>query len=286
MTERMEEAPAPEAPKPAASEKVTFSFGRNWSDFVARHLTPRREQLALDSMRLFLGREDLRGMSFLDVGCGSGVFSLAAWRLGTRQVTSIDVDPFSVRCCELMRERAGNPPNWRIEQGSVLDAEFLSRFDPADLVYAWGSLHHTGSMWQAIRNAAALVLPGGLLFLSIYNRVEGRGGSEYWLKVKRLYNRAPVAGKRAMEILFAVRMDLLPRVIRFQNPVRYFREYGGLRGMSYWIDVRDWLGGYPYESADAGEMFRFCRDECHMELENLRSTNTTGTNEFLFRKRA
>jgi SAM-dependent methyltransferase len=285
MTERLEDAPVQEASKPGGGEKVTFSFGQNWSQFVARHLTPQREQVALDSMRSFVGREDLRGLSFLDVGCGSGVFSLAAWRLGARQVASFDVDTFSVRCCELMRERAGSPPNWRIEHGSVLDAEFLSRFERADLVYAWGSLHHTGSMWQAIRNAAALVRPDGLLFLAIYNRVEGPGGSQSWLKIKRLYNRAPVAGKRAMEFLYAVRMDLLPRLLRFQNPARYFREYGELRGMSYWTDVRDWLGGYPYEFADAGEVFRFCRDECHMELENLRSTNTTGTNQFLFRKR-
>ena len=279
-------APAGAAPSAAAPEKVTFSFGRNWSDFVAGHLNPRREQLALDSVKRFLRRDDLRGLSFLDIGCGSGLFSLAAWRLGARQITSIDVDPFSVQCCQQMRERADNPAHWRVEHGSVLDSAFLSRFEAADLVYAWGSLHHTGQMWQAIRNAAGMVRPGGLIDLAIYNRVEGRGSSEYWLKQKKTYNRASKVGKRVREVLYALRYGLVPQVIRLKNPARYFRTYGENRGMSYWTDARDWLGGYPYEYASTAEIFHFCHDELGMELENLRATNSLGTNEFLFRRRA
>jgi 2-polyprenyl-3-methyl-5-hydroxy-6-metoxy-1,4-benzoquinol methylase len=278
-------APETAAVSPAGGEKVTFSFGRNWSDFVAEHLNPAREQRALDSVRRFLEREDLHGLSFLDIGCGSGLFSLAAWRLGASQIVSIDVDPFSVRCCEQLRQRAGQPAHWRIEHGSVLDTAFLGRFEPADVVFAWGSLHHTGQMWQAIRNAAALVKPGGLLDLAIYNRVEGRGSSEYWVKKKKAYNRATPVGKRVRDWLYALRYDVLPQAVRLRNPLRRFREHGKSRGMSYWTDVRDWLGGYPYEYASTQEMFRFCHHELGMELVNLRSTNSLGTNEFLFRRR-
>ncbi len=273
------------APQPPGGEKVTFSFGPNWSDFVAGQLNSVREQRALDSIRRFLGREDLDGLSFLDIGCGSGLFSLAAGRLGASQITSLDVDPFSVRCCEQLRESAGSHSHWRIEHGSVLDAAFLSRFEPADIVYAWGSLHHTGQMWQAIRNAAALVRPGGLLYLAIYNRVEGRGSSEYWVRQKKAYNEASATGKRVREWLHCLRYTIIPQVIRLRNPLSEIRNYGRDRGMNYWIDLRDWLGGYPYEYASTQEVFRFCHHELGMELINLASTNTLGTNEFLFRQR-
>ena len=267
-------------------DQVTFSFGRNWQHFVDEYLTPEREQTAIRSLTEFLGMPDLHERSFLDVGCGSGLFSLAALRLGARRVVSIDVDPFSVRCCEQLRNKYGSPDRWAVAQGSVLDKEFLARLDKADIVYAWGSLHHTGDMWQAIRNAANLVERNGLLYLSIYNKVNGRGGSEFWLKVKRLYNRLPKVGKLLLEVGYALRFDIFPQLIRLRNPFSSIRNYAQRRGMSYWTDVRDWLGGYPYEFATADEIFRFCASELRLALVNLRVTNTLGTNEFLFRRPA
>lgn len=264
--------------------KVTFSFGKNWQRFVDRCLTSERERLARESIIEFLEAGDLRGRSFLDVGCGSGLFSLGALRLGARRIVSLDVDPFSVNCCLELKRRAGAPAHWSVVKGSILDAAVVNELEKADIVYAWGSLHHTGNMWQAIRNAAALVERGGWFYLSIYNRVEGRRGSEFWLRMKKLYNRSPKAGKLLMEVLYYLRYGLLSRLASFKNPVKQFTEYSQGRGMSYWTDIRDWLGGYPYEFASVGEMFRFCSRELGLELVNLRSTNTLGTSEFLFRR--
>jgi SAM-dependent methyltransferase len=265
-------------------EKITFSFGRNWQRFVDRYLNPERERIARASITGFLEVSDLQGRSFLDVGCGTGLFSLGAYRLGAGRVVSIDVDPFSVRCCEELKRRAGNPANWSVMAGSILDEQFAAQFEKADIVYAWGSLHHTGQMWKAIRNTSNLVETGGLLYLSIYNKVTGRKGSELWLKIKRLYNRAPNAGKRILEILYFVRYGVLSQLVAFQNPWTFYRRYTQGRGMNFWIDIRDWLGGYPYEFASAGEVFQFCTRELNLQLVNLRTTSTLGVNEFLFRK--
>jgi 2-polyprenyl-6-hydroxyphenyl methylase/3-demethylubiquinone-9 3-methyltransferase len=269
----------------ATDEEITFSFGRNWQEFLERYLTPEREQVAIASIQQFLQREDLRGLTFLDIGCGSGLFSFAAFQLSAQRVTSFDVDRFSVMCCERLRERAGNPANWEVTHGSVLDEAFLARLAPADIVYAWGSLHYTGKMWQAIRNAGALVAPRGLFYLSIYNRVEGRTGSEFWLKMKRFYNRVPAPGKRLMEGAYSLRYLFVPNLVRLRNPFTYMRNKKLSRGMDYWTDVRGWLGGYPYEFASTQEIFRFCHGELGMELVNLHSTNTLGANEFLFHRR-
>lgn len=266
-------------------EKITFSFGRNWQRFLERSVDPERERIAMNSIRDFLEVSDLKGRSFLDVGCGSGLFSLGAFRLGARQVVSFDVDPFSVRCCEEIKRRAGNPACWQVLQGSVLDEAFLAQAGKADVVYAWGSLHHTGDMWRAIRNAASLVETKGLFYLSIYNKVMGRKGSLFWLRVKKLYNRSPWTGKRVLEGVHFFRNGFLRKLASLENPMTLFTQYSRDRGMSYWTDVRDWLGGYPYEFASTDEIFRFGVRELRMELVNLRSTNTLGTNEFLFRRR-
>jgi SAM-dependent methyltransferase len=269
---------------PGSREKVTFSFGKNWQRFVERALNPERERIAVNSLTEFLELSDLRGRSFLDVGCGSGLFSLGAFRLGAQKIISLDVDPFSVRSCEELRRRVGNPEHWQVLHGSILDDSWIAGLGRADIVYAWGSLHHTGNMWKAIRNAASLVEANGLFYLSIYNKVYGRKGSEFWLKVKKLYNRSSRPGKLLLEVTHFVRNGLLRKLASFENPISLFTEYSQGRGMSYWTDVRDWLGGYPYEFASADEIFRFCTRDLGMEMVNLRVTNTLGTNEFLFRR--
>src|SRR5579883_1132738 len=243
-------------------EKVTFSFGKNWQRFVERALNPERERIAIKSLTEFLELSDLQGRSFLDVG------------------------PFSVRSCEELRRRAGNPEHWQVLQGSILDDSWIAGLEKADIVYAWGSLHHTGNMWKAIRNASSRVEVNGLFYLSIYNKVYWRKGSEFWLKVKKLYNRSSRPGKFLLEVTHFVRNGLLRKLASFENPISLFTEYSQGRGMSYWTDVRDWLGGYPYEFASADEIFRFCTRDLGMEMVNLRVTNTLGTNEFLFRRKS
>ncbi|MBI4689943.1 MAG: class I SAM-dependent methyltransferase, partial [Nitrospirae bacterium] len=225
----------------------------------------------------------LKGMTFLDIGCGSGLFSLAAYRMGAKRITSFDLDPFSVRCCEYLKEKEGNPENWIISTGSVLDVSFLNMFEKADIVYSWGVLHHTGIMWQAIRNASNLVKPDGLFFIGIYNKKEGFFGSRTWLRLKKLYNGVPLAGKRLIEFGFTA-LIILSMLLRLKNPISEIKNYKKKRGMSFWIDIRDSLGGYPYEFAYPEEVIKFCEDELSFKIEELKTVNNLGVNEFLFRK--
>ena len=283
VQEETQETPN-KATRPDPSEKITFSFGRNWKDYVESHLTPERERVAVASLVEFLERTDLKDLYFMDLGCGSGLFSLAAYRLGARRIVSVDVDPFSVECTNRLWESVGSPEIWQVAQGSILDKNCTERLEPADIVYAWGSLHHTGAMWDAIRNASELVARGGFFYLAIYNKVEGRSSSAFWLKVKKFYNRASTPTKRLMELAYVMRYQVVPELVRFRNPFSCWHSYSKRRGMSPWIDVRDWLGGYPYEFSAADEIFRFCSRECGFTLVNLRTVNSLGLNEFLFHR--
>ncbi|HLG94672.1 MAG TPA: 50S ribosomal protein L11 methyltransferase, partial [Bryobacteraceae bacterium] len=74
-----------------------FGFGKNWRRFLD-YLTDTRIEEAKKSLCAMIGTQDLNGSSFLDIGCGSGLFSLAAMQLGASRVYSFDFDPQSVAC--------------------------------------------------------------------------------------------------------------------------------------------------------------------------------------------
>src|SRR5262245_57152920 len=97
---------------------TTFSFGRNWEDFIQSSFDQGRLDTAQKHLLGFLRLSDLAGRTFLDVGSGSGIHSLAALRAGARSIVSFDLDPCSVSTTADLRRRAGEPANWNVRSGS------------------------------------------------------------------------------------------------------------------------------------------------------------------------
>ena len=261
-----------------------FGFGKNWQSFVGV-LTEERIREAEASLVEMIGAERLRGATFIDVGSGSGVFSLAAARLGARKVHSFDFDADSVAATEMVRERYGPPGvDWRVEPGSALDPAYLGALGQWDVVYSWGVLHHTGAMWQALENVLSLVTPCGTLFISIYN--DQGPVSRGWTWVKRTYNRSRVgriAVLSAFVPYFIVR-GVFADTLRARNPVTRYRDYRRTRGMSMTHDWADWLGGYPFEVARPEEIFDFYRAR-GLSLVKLKTCGgRLGCNEFVFQR--
>ena len=269
-----------------ATESTRFPFGRNWASFLGV-LTEARIQEAERSLRDMLGADRVAGADFLDAGSGSGLFSLAAMRLGARRVHSFDVDPESVACArELRRRYFPDAQNWTVEQGSVLDADYMNRLGHWDIVYSWGVLHHTGRMWEALARVTLHVKASGLLFISIYND-QGRT-STVWRFVKRLYNAGPVGKAGVLSVFvpyFAIK-GLVVDLVRRKSPAARYKEYRTSRGMSLIHDWKDWLGGYPFEVARPEQVFEFCRSR-GFSLEKLTTCGGRfGCNEFVFNRPA
>jgi 2-polyprenyl-6-hydroxyphenyl methylase/3-demethylubiquinone-9 3-methyltransferase len=252
---------------------TAFTFGRNWQDF-SRQLDEDRVRSAERSLVDLLGRESLAGASLIDVGAGSGLFSIAALRLGAAFVVALDRDEDCVTVIRQNAQRlldAESIERLRIVTGDVLRTDTLPP-RTFDVVYAWGSLHHTGAMWTALANAAGLCRPGAQLAVAIYNR---KWSSPGWLVCKRVYHAAPAPVRLAMVASLAGTRSAV-RLLIGKAPAR------ADRGMSIWYDAIDWLGGLPYECTSPEELRRFLEPRGFV-LEQCRTTRRHGCNELVFR---
>jgi 2-polyprenyl-3-methyl-5-hydroxy-6-metoxy-1,4-benzoquinol methylase len=257
-----------------------FEFGKNWSDY-SKLIDDEAIQEAERGILNLLTREEIAGASFLDIGSGSGLHSLAASRLGAKEITAVDIDPDSVETTR--RVLKAHQVDATVERKSVFEMDDLGTFD---IVYSWGVLHHTGDMWGAVRSAAKHVNSGGLFVIALYQKTPLCGA---WAVEKRIYTAAPQLLRQVWKGVYHV--GLMSRLaLAGRNPVRYVRDYKSTRGMSYWHDVHDWLGGYPYESSTAEETRDFV---CGLGFEPVRTRPLpsaigmfgTGCAEYVFRKR-
>jgi 2-polyprenyl-6-hydroxyphenyl methylase/3-demethylubiquinone-9 3-methyltransferase len=263
-----------------------FEFGKNWSAFL-RFLDDERIDTAVASLMEMLECNSLAGKTFLDIGSGSGLFSLAARKLGAK-VHSFDFDSNSFACTkELRRRYFADDSDWRIEQGSALDAEYLNSLGKFDIVYSWGVLHHTGEMWRALENAVIPTRAGGKLFIAIYNDTGSQSRRWHW--IKKTYCRLPRILKTPFAIaailpeegkaLFKSLVALSPR-----DYIRSWTNYKTGRGMNRWHDIIDWVGGFPYEYASVDRIFEFYKQRGFTLLKVKSEGVGLGCNEFVFER--
>jgi SAM-dependent methyltransferase len=262
-----------------------FAFGANWTNFL-KLLNDERIQESEAAIKALLMVDRLDGKTFLDIGSGSGLSSLAARRLGAK-IISFDFDPQSVACTtELRRRYFPDDPDWIVKSGSALDAEFLETLGKYDIVYSWGVLHHTGAMWLGIENALQRVAPNGKLFIAIYND-QGVKSHLWWL-IKWFYNKLPWPLNKIYGYSLGFMVHFL-NIVRYTIRLKPMAAIGPLirknrRGMSVRYDLLDWMGGFPFEFATYELLENYMRVR-GFKLMNGKRATSLGCHEMVFERK-
>jgi SAM-dependent methyltransferase len=263
---------------------MQFNFGENWAQYSDHAITPERLEQARKEFAELLAGIELQGRTFLDIGFGQGFSLLSAAELGAR-VVGCDINPV---CGEVLERNRRHFPRVRAPIdaviGSILDPGLIGRLQahPAfgdqgfDVVHSWGVLHHTGDMRTAIANAARLVRPGGHFVIAIYNR---HWSSPSWRVIKKLYCYAPRPLQKLMVGTLYPVIWLAKLLVTGKNPKD--KE----RGMDFYYDVVDWVGGYPYEYASSEELAAMCKPMGFSLIQARSAVVPTGCNELIFEKR-
>lgn len=257
-----------------------YDFGRNWSEFSAT-ITSESIEFAEQALVRLVG--DLNGKTFFDIGCGSGLHSLAAVRLGAARVVAIDYDPESVETTRRLLSAHADSNAWHAYRDDILKMA-APPDEKFDIVYSWGVLHHTGKMWNAIDHAIAFVKPNGILAVGLYRKTPFCG---IWKQEKRLYARHRFL-RPAIRKLFVAAM-LFAHFLRGRDPRKVVTNYGVPRGMSFMHDVDDWLGGYPYESVVPEDLEASLSDRSFALVRRFNTQKRlglfgTGCGEWVFRR--
>ena len=123
-----------ESPEP---ERIAIKIDPGMAFGTGTHPTT---QLCLELMEVsfdLLGLEDLTGLHVIDIGCGSGILSIAAIKLGAGKVLGVDIDEESVKNSRENADTNGVGDELIFGAGSVqeiLDGKF--DFKKAPLVVA------------------------------------------------------------------------------------------------------------------------------------------------------
>ena len=263
-----------------------FEFGKNWKSF-SNYIDDNVIQVAQSSLADLFNTNDLSGKTFLDVGCGSGLFSLAAFNMGAN-VFSFDFDLDSVECTKQIRNRyTQDHSNWKIEEGSILDTDYLNRLNKFDIVYSWGVIHHTGDLWKSFSNLIGLVNCGGILCVAIYNDQGIK--SKVWTAIKKFYNQLPIFVRPSFAVVTFIGIQVLSflyHIYKFKmiSYLKNTKNYKSNRGMNLFNDWVDWVGGYPFQVASVEAVNKFLLTK-GFEINHTRLVSSFGNNEFVAHKK-
>ena len=166
--------------------------------------------------------------------------------------------------------------------GSILDnnvvqavRQNLGKGNNFDIVHSWGVLHHTGNMNLAFKNADSLLKAGGFFITAIYNR---NWSSKPLLFIKWFYCKMPAFIQQIMIYGFIPIIALAKFAVTGKNP---FKQR---RGMSFFYDIIDWIGGYPYEYASIAEMNAFMEKMGYTCIRSIPAKVPTGCNQMVYKK--
>jgi ubiquinone/menaquinone biosynthesis C-methylase UbiE len=142
-------------------EKVGRFYDVVWTEYLPEYEASEKH------WKIFYSDEEVEGKSVLDAGCGTGIFSIIFANNGAGHVTGIDISEGSLRTARGLKEKF-NLDNSEFQQQDMLALPFPD--ESFDIVWAWGTVHHTTDPFRAIGELIRVLKPSGTMLLAVYKR--------------------------------------------------------------------------------------------------------------------
>jgi ubiquinone/menaquinone biosynthesis C-methylase UbiE len=154
--------PSPESETLETSTSNVYSS--LWKEFDTQTLTEESVKLLGERITENIIDSCVVGKKVLDMGCGSGRYTIALAKAGAGHVTGIDLDKKSFRRAEEWCRQKEFPVEFH--EGNFHNLPFED--NSFDFVFCNGTLHHSSSISRGLQELRRVLKPGGVSFLYLY----------------------------------------------------------------------------------------------------------------------
>lgn len=157
-----------------------------WKNFNKETLTKESYHLVKNRIPEAIINNSIKNHRVLDMGCGSGRYSIALSLLGAKEVIGVDYQAKAFTAAQEYCEE--NTLNVKFFESNILDLPFDD--ESFDFIFSNGVLHHTSSIEKGISELNRVLKKHGTAFLYIY----GSGGI-FWTTrqcMRRIFKHIPL----------------------------------------------------------------------------------------------
>jgi len=227
-------------PRQSNSHDIVASRVKRFYDDLWTRYTPAYDSCC-EHVELFFSDAEIEGKRILDAGCGMGVFSVVFGKKGAARVIGIDLSEEGVRRAQRAASHF-NLSNVEFREGNILRLPYPD--GSFDIVWSWGTLHHTAEPLKALEELIRVLKNGGTLFVTLYRSTKLSFLHEGIRKTLRLAHRRmwPLLAKLIALALFPATLFLKRRkkaragenlsdlvLDWYFNPVRHYYRPGEIR---------------------------------------------------------
>ena len=144
-------------------EKVGKFYDIVWTKYVPEYSSSEKH------LEIFFSDKEIKDKKILDAGCGTGIFSVIFANKGAARVLGTDISQGSLETAGSLKKKF-NLQNVEFSEEDMLQLPFED--NTFDIVWAWGTVHHTSNPFKAIDELTRVLKKGGSILLAVYKRTK------------------------------------------------------------------------------------------------------------------
>lgn len=214
-------------------EKVGKFYDVVWTEYLPEYNASEAH------WNIFYSPQDVRGKSVLDAGCGTGIFSTIFARNGAAKVLGIDISEGSLETAKALKAKF-HLENTDFKKQDMLALPFED--ESFDIVWAWGTVHHTTDPFRAMCELTRVLKTGGSILLAVYTRTKVTFLHEI---IRKTLIRTPRKTWKALSKILALLLYPVVLVFKKREKSRKGEKLEELIMDWYFVPIRHYY--YPEE---------------------------------------